>query len=110
MLRKSGLGTDEILDLPIEIERTSSGWQVNTYSMDGVVGECDEEGNPGFFQILNRDNFLYPHQVSDFLGELWRYCDSSNPTEEFILKNIAALGKWINATEEFKPVPVEFNY
>lgn len=87
-----------------QIEKTDNGWDINFIALGG---QCNKNGSPFLFEILEHDNINYPKQLGEYLEYLWDVVDSDGMSNKDIQKHLDYLAKWCSEVE-FKTPKTKF--
>ena len=89
------------------INRTQTGWEI---TRNPIGGECDKEGKPYLYEILNQDNVCYPEDLGICMEELWELADQNSLEgindeiiEAKVQEHLNSIGDWITLVEKNKP-------
>lgn len=90
-----------------KVNRTQTGWEINHNS---IGGECDKEGRPYLYEILNQDNVSYPVDLGIRMELLWELAEQNslyNVNDDIIdakvQRHLNSIGEWITLVEINKP-------
>lgn len=82
------------------VNKTSTGWEI---SHNSIGGECDKEGKPYLFDILNQDVVNYPSNLGNYMELLWDLAEDSHAPDDKVQEHLNALGEWITTVEKSTP-------
>lgn len=82
------------------VQRTATGWHVEHLS---YAGDCDTEGKPVLFAVLDHDSVSYPHNLDYQMYDLWRAANEMGLTHDQVQQKLNAIAEWVSTCERSRP-------
>ena len=83
-----------------DIIRIEDGWSIRFGTRSG---NCNKEGKPVLFDIMDNDLINYPQSLPEYLEWVWNRAEDQGLTEQEVQGSLDELSEWISVCETNSP-------